>query len=100
MEKGFAALPDASDTDTVGELAFHSEVRRRMMTMDETHHPFSNEGKKGGPRGVTHCNPSLPRGGTKTVRSNRHATGARATTSIGEVLPPVCIFDSDAQSSD
>jgi hypothetical protein len=65
--------------------------------MDLTHHDLSITGEKIGPQAVTYFNPAFQRGATRSVQSSRHVTGAYATNSAGEVLPPFYIFDSSAK---
>ena len=65
--------------------------------MDETHHDLSITGDKGGSRAVTYHDPSLQRGPQRDVKSSRHVTGVYATTSAGEAVPPMFIFDSSAK---
>jgi hypothetical protein len=80
------------------EVRFRKDAERRIINMDETHHDLSIIGDKGGPRAVSNRNPSFQRGASRGVKSARHVTGAYATNSAGEALPPFYIFDSCAKS--
>jgi hypothetical protein len=83
----------------LSELDFRStEVERRIINMDETHHDLSISGDKSGTRALVYNNPSLQRGYKKTVKPGRHVTGVYATNSAGEALPPLYIFDSGAKN--
>ncbi len=86
-----------NEGELVSELTFKKDCTRRIINMDETHHDLSITGEKGGPRAVTYFNPAFQRGATRSVKSSRHVTGAYATNSAGEVLPPFYIFDSSAK---
>lgn len=80
------------------ELDFRNDdVKRRIVNMDETHHDLSITGDKGGTRSVTYHNPTFQRGPKRGVKSSRHVTGVYATSSAGEALPPMFIFDSGAK---
>ena len=84
----------------LSEVRFLKDTKRRIINMDETHHDLSITGDKGGSRAVAYHNPLLQRGATRGVKSARHVTGAYATNSAGEALPPFYIFDSSAKSDE
>ncbi len=84
----------------VSELRFLPDTERRIINMDETHHDLSITGDKGGSRAVSYHNPTFQRGANRAVKSARHVTGAYATNSGGEALPPMYIFDSSAKSDE
>jgi hypothetical protein len=84
----------------VSEIRFRQDTERRIINMDETHHDLSITGDRGGPRAVSYHNPALQRGARRKVKSARHVTGAYATNSAGEALPPFYIFDSCAKTSE
>ena len=86
--------------NVVSEVRFLQDTERRIINMDETHHDLSITGDKGGSRAVSYHNPSFQRGATRGVKSARHVTGAYATNSAGEALPPFYIFDSSAKSDE
>lgn len=81
----------------ISELRFLPDTERRIINMDETHHDLSITGDKGGSRAVSYHNPAFQRGANRGVKSSRHVTGAYATNSAGEALPPLYIFDSSAK---
>ena len=83
--------------ELLSELTFRKDCKRRIINMDETHHDLSITGEKGGPRAVTYFDTSYQRGAQRNIKSSRHVTGAYATNSAGEVLPPFYIFDSSAK---
>ncbi|KAI2513446.1 hypothetical protein MHU86_920 [Fragilaria crotonensis] len=84
----------------VSEVRFKKDTERRIINMDETHHDLSVTGDKGGSRAVSYHNPAFQRGANRGVKSARHVTGAYATNSAGEALPPMYIFDSSAKSDE
>ncbi len=82
----------------MSEVRFRKDTERRIINMDETHHDLSITGDKGGPRAMSYHNPAFQQGATQGVKSARHVTGAYATNSAGEALPPFNIFDASAKS--
>ncbi len=68
-----------------------------FITTDETHHPFTTEGNKGGSTAqccstnLFHCS------GERCLQSATHTTGVYGTTSAGYSLPPLYVFSSDAK---
>ena len=84
----------------VSEVRFKMHSVRRIINMDETHHDLSITRDKGGSRAVSNHNPLHQHGGTRGVKSARHVTGAYATNTAGEALPPFYIYDSSAKSDD
>ncbi|KAI2500983.1 hypothetical protein MHU86_13457 [Fragilaria crotonensis] len=84
----------------VSELRFLKDTERRIINMDETHHDLSITGDKGGSWAVSYHSPAFQRGANRGAKSARHVTGAYATNSAGEALPPFYIFDSSAKSDE
>ena len=89
-------LPDG----TLAELTIHPDCARRIINFDETDHPFSTQGDKGGSRNNTYGNPSLPAGSTRGIRGARHTTSIYGSTASGESMPPVYIYDTKAKQTD
>ena len=89
-------LPDG----TLAELTIHPDCARRIINFDETDHPFSTQGDKGGSRNNTYGDPSLPAGSTRGIRGARHTTGIYGSTASGESMPPVYIYDTKAKQTD
>ena len=75
----------------------HPDDARRIINIDETHHPFSNESDKGGTRANRWAASFLTRSGDRTVKNGRHTTGCYATNAFGERCPPLYILDSKAK---
>ena len=90
------------DPDGVqSEVTFwHPDDARRVINIDETHHPFSNESDKGGSRANRWTTSFLPRSGERTLKNGRHTTGCYATNAFGERLPPLFILDSKVKYSE
>ena len=81
----------------ISELTYSESVARRVISMDETNHPFSTEVDKGGSRSISFgCNTD-GRKSRRGTRGCRHTTGVYAINAGGETLPPLYIFDSSAQ---
>ena len=76
---------------------YHPHDARYFVNTDETHHPFSTAGDKGGSRQQRWADPSFPRAGERTTISSRHTTGAYSVNLAGEALPPLYILDSKAE---
>ena len=89
-----------SNNNMIAEVYIADDCKARMINFDETDHPLSSEDDKGGPRAQTYTNPSLPRPGGSSTRGHQHTTGVYGTTALGEVIPPLYIFDSSAQTED
>ena len=89
-----------NEDGTEEEVYICKEKRRRIVTWDETDHPYSQETDKSGSRAKSYTDPNLPRPGGSTTRGSRHTTGVYATTAAYEVLPPLFIFDTDAEKVD
>ena len=84
----------------MSELSFKYEVLLRMINFDETHHPLSTEGDKGGRRALVLTNESLPRSGSRIAKDpGRHTTGVYGSTPL-EPMPPIFIFDSKAKDAE
>ena len=77
-----------NEDGTKKEVYICKKKRRRIVTWDETDHPFSQETDKSGPRAKSYTGPNLPRPGGSTTRRSRHTTGVYAITVAYEVLPP------------
>ena len=75
----------------------HPDDARRFINIDETHHVFSNDSDKGGPRARRWAASFIARSGDRVVRNGRHTTGCYATNAYGETLPPLYILDSKAK---
>ena len=75
----------------------HADDVHWFITLDETHHPYTTEGDKGGPRQQRMTTVSLPRAGEPVIESSSHATGVYGFTLGCEPLPPLVIFDSNAK---
>ena len=75
----------------------HPDDVHWFITLDETHHPYSTEGDKGGPREQRMVTVSLPRAGEPVITGNGHATGVYGFTLGCEPLPPLIIYDSNAK---
>jgi hypothetical protein len=58
--------------------------------MDEMHHPFSNEGNKGGSTAIRYPTNLFKHSGKQCVASNSHTTGVYGTTGAGYPMP--CLF--------
>ena len=83
-----------------GFRRFRRDARgvRRVINIDETHHPFSNKSDKRGSRANRWTTSFLPRSGDRTVRNGRHGTtGCYVTNAFGERLLPLYILDSKAK---
>ena len=90
-----------NEDGTKEEVYICKEKRRRIVTSDETDHPYSQETDKSRPRAKSYTDPNLPRPGGSTTRGSRHATRVYATTAAYEILsPPLFIFDTDAEKVD
>ena len=66
---------------------FHDDDILRFLNMDETHHDFGNEGKKGGITTMQYTNPTFSCVGDIVTKSLRHTNGVYSTNPL-EVLPP------------
>ena len=71
----------------------HSDDARQFINIGETHHLFSNESDKGGPRSHRYAASFITRSGDRTVRNGRHTTGVYATNAFRKTLPPLYILD-------
>ena len=78
------------------ELTIPDEEKRQIVNFDKTDHPFSTVHERGGTRSIRWGDPTLPKGTEQATRGSRHITGIYGTTAAGEVMPPVCFFDSGA----
>ena len=50
-------------------------MRRRIVTWNETDHPYSQETDKSRSRTKSYTDPNLPRPGGSTTRGSRHTIG-------------------------
>ena len=76
------------------------DVLNRFINLDETHHPFSTNGDKGGPRGTTYTNPDFNRSGSRIGQDgNSHTTGVYALSPL-EPFPPIFIFEIGAKNAE
>ena len=76
---------------------YHPEDARYFLNCDETQHPFTTAGNKGGSTTTRYSNPSFPRSGERGIENSRHTSGLYTVNLFGEVLPPLYIFDSKAK---
>ena len=58
-----------------------------FITTDETWHPFSSKGHKGGSTSVWYATNLFTRSGKPVVSSSSHTTGVYGTTGAGYPLP-------------
>ena len=68
-----------------------------FLTTDETHHPFTTEGNKGGSTAQRYSTNSFHRSGERCLKSATHTTGVYGTTGAGYSLPPMYVFSSNAK---
>ncbi len=71
-----------------------------FITLDETHHPLSTVGNKGGSTTWRYANSSFPRSGDRVVESGGHITGLYAFTLRGENLPPLYIISTKSEKEE
>ena len=59
----------------ISELTYSESVARRVISMDESNHPFTTEVDKGGSRSISYgCN-NNGRKSRRGTRGSRHTTG-------------------------
>ena len=61
----------------------HPDDINWFLTTDETHHPFSTEGNKGGSTATRYATSSFHRSGEQCLNSAMHTTGVYGTTGAG-----------------
>ena len=88
------------DITVVEECFIPDDYKAIMINFDETNHPLFNEDDRGRPRARTYTNPQLPRIGGSSTCGSRHTTGVYGTSTLGETLPPLYIFDPAVQTDD
>ena len=82
----------------ISELTYSEYVARRVISMDETGHPFTTEVDKGGSRSISYgCN-NDDRKSRRGKRGSRHTTSVYDVITRGETLPLLYIFDSSAHN--
>ena len=79
---------------------FHPDDCDHFITLDETHHPLSTEGNKGGSTTRRYANASFPRSGNRVVKSEGHISGLYGYTLRGESLPPLYIISTRSECPD
>ena len=77
-----------NEDGTKEEVYICKEKRWRIVTWNETDHPYSLETDKSGLRAKRYTDPNLPRLGGSTTRGSIHPTAVYATTAAYEVYPP------------
>ena len=82
----------------ISELTYSEYVARRVISMDETGHPFTTEVDKGGSRSINYgCN-NDDRKSRRGKRGSWHTTSVYDVITRGETLPLLYIFDSSAHN--
>ena len=71
-----------------------------FITLDETHHPLSTAGNKGGSTTRRYACSSFPRSGDRIVETALHTSGCYAFTLRGEPLPPLYILSTKSECED
>ena len=79
----------------VSELTHSDSTARRIICMDESHHPLTTETDNGGSRSVSYGFDNDNRQGRHGTRGNLHVYTFYA---FGEVLPPLFMFDSSSKN--
>ena len=82
----------------VSELAYSDLTARRIICMDESHHPLITKTDRGGSRSVSYGFDNDNRQGRRGIRGSRHISGVCTFNTFGEVLPPLLIFDSPSKN--
>jgi len=93
-------IPCTLEDGSNAELTIHKDCAWRIINFDETYHPFSTQGDRGGSRTNVYSDPNLPSGSSRGIRGARHTTGIYGSTAAGEIMPPVYIFDTSAKNTD
>ena len=83
--------------EDVSELIYSDSTARRIICMNESHHPLTIETDRGGSRSVSYGFDNDNRRGRRGTRSSRHISGVYTFNAFDEVLPPLFIFDSSSK---
>ena len=101
MEYGFAYdEEELLDDGTKCAITINRLLAHRSIKFDETELRLGSDKDNSGSRAKPHTNPNLNRSGTRHTRSSGHVTGGVAVNGVGEVLPPLIIFSSNAEKEE
>ena len=75
----------------------HDDDINWFLTLDETHHPYSTVGNKGGSTTRRYASSSFHCSGERCIENSSHTTGVYGTTCASEPLPPLYILSSKAK---
>ena len=94
----FIDTPMKLPNGEVSELTYSDSTARRIICMDESHHPLTTDTDRGGSRSISYGCDTDNRQGRRGTRGSRHISGVYTFNAFGEVLPPLFIFDSSSKS--
>ena len=77
----------------VSERTCSDSTARRIICMDESHHPLTTETDRGEPRSISYGCDNDNRQDRRGTRGSRRISGVYTFIAFGEVLPPLFIFD-------
>ena len=95
--KLFIDKPMKMPNGDVSELTYTDSAARRIITMDESHHPLTTETDRGGSRSISYGANNDNRQGRRGTRGSRHISGVYSFNAFGETLPPLYIFNSSSK---
>jgi hypothetical protein len=88
------AISDGVQSDI---LLIYPDDINWFLTCDETHHPFSHEGHKGGSTAQCYSTSLFHHSGEQCVASNSHTTGMYGTIGAGYPMPCMFVMSSNAK---
>ena len=83
----------------VSDLTYTDSAPRRIITMDESHHPLTTNTDRGGSRSISYGFDNDNIQGRRGTRGSRHITGVYSFNTFGETSPPLFIFDSSSKTN-
>ena len=100
LKYGFA-LPEKEIIDSVTcEITINQLLAHRSIKFDETGLKMRSDKDSSGSCSKIHHNPNLNCSGSRHTRSSGHITGGFAINGVGELLPPLMIFSSNAEKEE
>ena len=80
-----------------GVSLVHTDYIYWFITLDETHHKFLSERNKGETTEIWWINPLFPCSRDRVVPTQNHVKGVYKYNPVGEVLPPLYIFETKSK---